>query len=438
MVLHWKLIKNKFISETFHNGTLTSKIWDIPIGLYNLNGEFTPTASFVFQNPPLHTWNIEIFLKYFFGFEDIYFNEDSDYLVVKDIDDQGCGFLFDDQFDQFLDQLVFFNDPRKSKFQRLDGTLVYDNRIVIINNPNFNDISKLSHYCKKLVMSPFRLNQEQSPYHLLKNYIFISLPDNRSVRENKQQPLPISGGLIRCNHPGFHEQLYEYDITAFYPNIIVKYVDKAEPIRILIEPIINDPLKILKLYLYGMLGNPYSILYNPRLMDFITTTGRKIIGKYETRAVIVATDAIFMKYQIIPDFNGFSYKSIHHKNVFVISASQYFTKSLYKGFPKNILSRELCSLFADFLISHQYYENAAIALIDLMKSFNSFPLPPIPLRNGELLTSPIKDPPPELVDKYGYLIKYRKAIFHICQFKSIDKNLDYQSFKIIYGYFSYA
>lgn len=432
------MINDKFVSEAFINGVITPRVRDIPIGIYDANGTFTATDSFEFQNTQLHTWNIEIFLKLHQN-ADIYFNDDTDYLVVTDINTTSCGFLFDDHFDEKINDMVLFNDQKKSKFDMIDGTYVYDNRIIIITNSNFNDIFKLSYYCKKLTISPFRLNVEQSPYQLLKNYIFFTLPIRTTQPKNKEQQ--ISGGLIRCNSVGFHEHLYEYDITAFYPNIIMKYLDESEPVRILMQPLMNDSLKCLKLYVYGMLGNRYSILYNPRVMDFITSTGRTIIAKYSNRAAIIATDAIFMTYPIIPDFCGLSYKTIVHDNVFVISASQYFTDQLYRGFPKNVLSELVCHLLAKFILHPCVHDNATMALIEFMKTLKSFPLFPIPLKCGRYIMAPLRHSNCTLddtwVDKYGYLIKYRKAIYRVCQHKSTNKHIQYDSFKRIYGYFSY-
>lgn len=433
MVIHWKLINNSFIYDTFIGGSIKSKVKEIPIGIFDSDGKFTATESFQLQNHRVHTWNIEIYLKMVFNMKDIYFNDDVDFLVVESIDAHGCGFLFHDNFDEYLEELVLLNDPRKSNFSTIDGTYVYDNRIVIITNPNFNDIFKLSFYSKKLTISPFRLNREASPYQLLKNYIFLSVPN---VPTRTREIVNISGGLIKCNAPGFYKYMYEYDITSFYPNIILKYLDNLEPIKILMQPLIDDQLKCLKMYIYGMLGSQYSVLYNPRIMDTITTIGRTIIDKYKTRCVIVATDAIFFTYPIKPNFDELPFKTTIHQDMFVISASQYFTRSKYKGFPKTILSDHIHILLNQLLIKPEF-ENVSVALLEFMKSLVEFPLLPIPLKSGEQITAIIKNNlDVRNVDKFLYVMKYRKIIYNVCQHKA-KKKMDYESFKIMYNYFMY-
>lgn len=432
MVVHWKVFNNQFICYAFVSGSIKSIPQDIPIGIFDNSNTFIPTETFQLQNKKLHTWNLEIFLRLYFK-TDIYFNDTTDYLVVKDINETGCGFLFNNKFDDILEELVLVNDPRKSKFSSIDGTYVYDNRIVIITNPNFDDIFKLSFYSKKLTISPFRLNREHSPYQLLKNYIFFKVPV--APHQPQEHTTSVSGGLIRFREPGFYKNLYEFDITAFYPNIIMKYLDKAEPIRILMEPLIHDSLKCLKLYIYGMLGSQYSILYNPHTMDTIASIGRTIIKKYVDRAVIVATDAVFMSYPIIPDFDGLPYKTHVHCNVFVVSASQYFTATKYKGFPKNVLS-DLVHILLNNLLNGIQYETTTMALLGFMQSLKTFPLAPIPLKNGNLVTKQIKSIDPGSVDKFLYLVKYRKILYNVCQYKS-KHNLEYDSFKTIYSYFMY-
>lgn len=436
-MIHWTIINNKIFSKSFQNGKIVSQIrTDIPIGIYDSQNTYISTESFQFQNKYLHSWNLEIYLKLYFS-GDIYFQHNLDYLVVKDIDSDSCGFLFDDQFEDYIYNLVLLNDNRKFKFSKIDDTYVYDNRIVIITNSNFNDIYKLSYYCKKLTISPFRLNTEVGPYQLLKNYIFFTLP-NTAVQQEQKIEKKISGGLINCCEPGFHTTLYEYDIKSFYPNIIMKYLPHSNPIRILMEPLVNDSLKCLKLYIYGMLGSKYSILYDPITMDFITTTGRNIIKKYLNRAVIIATDAIFMKYEIIPDFCGFEYKSITHTNVFVISASQYFTDKFYRGFPKNILSDLVCRLAFKFINNDEIHDNIISTLLNFMDAFRTFPLYPIPFKDGQIVTASLgcSNYNHILVDKYTYLMAYRKVIYKICDYKSNTK-LPYQTFKIFYNSFCY-
>jgi hypothetical protein len=432
MVIHWKLLNNRFICYDFVNGCIKSKTCNIPIGIFDNNGTFTPTENFQLQNKQLHTWNVEIFLKLSMDLKDIYFDNDSDYLAVDNIEAPGCGFLFDESFEDYLEELVLTNDPRKNKFYMIDGTYIYDNRIVVITNTNFNDIFKLSFYCKKLTISPFRLNREQSPYQLLKNYIYFIVP--RILQQTPEQ-INISGGLIRFKESGFHKHLYEYDIVAFYPNIIMKYLDENEPIRLLMTPLINDSLKCLRLFVYGMLGSRYSVLYSPRTMDKITTIGRSIVEKYKHRAAIIATDAIFMTYPIIPDFGGLPYKTIVHDDVFIISASQYFTSSKYKGFPKNDLSHTIHVLLKD-LLNGTEYNTTPLALLGFMQSLKTFPLLPIPLKNGQQITTIIKSVDPTTVDKFLYVIKYRRAIYQVCQHKSIEK-IDYDAFKVVYNYFMY-
>jgi hypothetical protein len=432
MVLLWKIVNNKVICDIFGDNSLKSVTANIPLGYFDVNGTFTHTEYFQHENINLHTWNIEIFIKLSLNLNDIYFSDNTDYLVVNNIDSLGCGFLFDDNFEEYLEELVIVNDPKRFLFSMIDGTYVYDNRIVIITNNNFNDIYKLSTYSKKLTISPFRLNRENSPYNLLKNYIFFTLPTLTISNHTKKQ---ISGGLIRCNSTGFYQHLYEYDINAFYPNIIVKYLADTEPIKILMKPLIDDSLKCLKLFLFGMLGSKYSNLYNPDAMDLITTIGRTIISKYENRAIIVATDAIFMTYPIIPDFENFTYKTKIHDDVFVISASQYFTKDLYKGFPKNKLSDHVHFLLNQLMKSVKF-ENTLLALVHFMSSLNHFPLLPIPLKNGQQVTAIIKDIDSTSVDKYTYLLKYRKIIYNVCEYNSIKK-IKYEEFKFVYNYFMY-
>lgn len=433
MVLHWKIVNNKVTSDIFGKNSLESVITNIPLGYFDVDGTFTKTEYFPCENFNLHTWNIEIFIKFSLNLSDIYFNDSTDYLVVNDINSIGCGFLFDQNFEEYLEELIIVNDPKRFLFSMIDGTYVYDNRIVIITNNNFNDIYKLSTYSKKLTISPFRLNRENSPYNLLKNYIFFTLPTltTTTTITNKQ----ISGGLIRCNSTGFYKYLYEYDINAFYPNIIIKYLPDTEPIKILMKPLIDDPLKCLKLFLFGMLGSKYSNLYNPNTMDLITTIGRTIISKYAKRAVIVATDATFMTYPIVPDFDNFTYKTKIHEDAFVISASQYFTKDIYKGFPKNKLSDHV-HLLLNQLLKSVNFENTLLALVHFMSLLEYFPLLPIPLKNGQQITAIIRDVDSTCVDKYTYLLKYRKIIYSVCDYKSIKK-IEYEEFKFVYNYFMY-
>lgn len=430
MTINWKLINGVFYKTTFYENQLKTTTQNLEIGTFDEQLQFTQTTNFQCENKSLHTWNIEIYIK-LLKQHDIYFEENSDYLVVNDINEDKCGFLFDTSFDEKINEIVYYNKKQKKLFTMIDGTFIYDNRIIIITNPNFNDIYKLSYYSKKLVMSPFRLNSEKSPYHILKNYIFFTAPQ---LPKPTSTPIRIKGGIIKYNQRGFFKNLYEYDISSFYPNIIIKFLDENETIKVLMKPLMND-IKCLKLYLYGLFGSTSSHLYNPEIINLVTSIGRHIINQYADRAIIVATDAIFMEYPIIPNFFDLPYKTIIHENIFIINTSTYFTPTLYKGFPRNVLSSLVHELLNQ-LINHNSFDNPAQALSFFMDSLTTFPMYPVPLKNKETITHKIQTIDPNAVDKYTYVFAYQKILYHVCNYKATMK-LEYDQFVKLYTFYLY-
>jgi len=428
MAIGWKVLNNVFYKYNFSQNQIICSIQSIPMGIYddNLNIDNRRSLSTKeFQN-----WNIDVYLKLYRRGNDVYFTEDSDYLVVNDLNCYGCGFLFYADFQKYLKTLVFTNNPMKDLFSSISGTYVFDNRIVIIDNPNFENIHKLSYYSKKLILSPFQLNSEKSPYHLLKNYICVTTPSILT----KPDEIPIKGGLITYTSPGYHNTVYEYDIISFYPNIIMKFLDDDEPIKRLITPLIDD-IKCLKLYLYGLAGNKNTNIYSPVVINLVTTIGRKIVERYKTRAIIIATDAIFMSTPIIPNFGGLSYKTSIHTDMFVINASVYFTRSVYRGLPKNELSNEVHVLLYRVL-DHLMFDNTMHALLYFMNLLRTFPISPVPLKNGECVSYQIDFINPNVVNKYEYLRRYKKIIYEVCNYKS-KVTLNYNQYKKMYDFFTY-
>lgn len=370
----------------------------------------------------------------------VYFNHSSDFKVAQSLEDDQVGFLFITQeaFQEYVHDIVLRNNQEViKKFNLICGTYVFDNRIVIITSKYFTDIDTLYTYSRKLRLSPFELNcYSSSPYKLMYNFIIHELQNIKIPTNNKHH---ISGGLIKCNEPNsFHHVLYEYDITACYPNIIMNYVEDTEPIKILMKHFIQDNIKDFKLWLYGFLGNQFTILYNPRLMDQIATTTRTILQQYIHRAVIIATDSIFMKTEIVPNFFNLRYKSKIHTNVFVVNASMYITDDTYKGLPKNKLSDIVYAQLKILLNSTHIYKTTGLALIHFMSTITEFPVLPIPLKNNTTVTLLIQnnDVIAEMIDKYRYLYCYRKIIYLICNHKSQYK-IPYDTFKLLYKIFIY-
>jgi hypothetical protein len=370
---------------------------------------------------------------------DLYFDSPSDFKTTHEIHcTTGLGFFFicETKFVEYLTDIVLRNDKISEKFALVDGTYVFDERIVIITSKYFDDLPKLVNYSKKLRLSPYKLNSlENAPYKLMKNFISYNL-GSCVTSISPPTVAPIRGGIIKCNNKdSYYETVYEYDIVACYPNIIIKYIDDTEPINVLMKLLIHDELKMLKLWLYGFLGNPYTVLYNPRIMNEITSIGRMILKQYESRALMITTDAVFMSYRIIPNFAMLDYKENVHNSMFIINAGTYFTDNQYKGLPRGPLSKLVHDVATDFIKSDNQFKFTGLSLINFMSRFVEFTVLPIPLRCGIWISALLgKEISPNMVDKYLYLYKYRNIIYSICNFKSENK-ISYEKFKILYNMF---
>lgn len=428
MPFNWKIINNTFYKCVFENNNIVWKCaHDIPTGIYDANGNFIKTKSFPIENKHLHTWNTNIFLKLYLK-NDPYFTDESDFLTVDSLSSTGCGFYFDPEFQTLLKKITFTNHPDKNKITQINDVYIYDNRIVIIENKDYQDIKTLSYYSKKLVLSPFQLNSK--PTDLLKNYIYFTLPTITVHPE-----MTLKGGLIQYRSTGYYPKLYEYDLISFYPNIISKFLSKDNQLHRLITPLLYDH-KHLKLYVYGLAGCKYSKIYDPETVNLVTAIGREIMSDYTSRAVIIATDAIFMEYRIYPNFVELPFKVVEHNKVFVINASTYFTDTIYKGLPKDKLSDKIHEILLKILKHTQFYSTYE-ALLYFMCELDDFPIFPIPLKNRESITHKIDVINPIIVDKYTYVYKYRLIIYNVCNYNSF-RTLNYEQFKTMYDFFRYS
>lgn len=163
----------------------------------------------------------------------------------------------------------------------------------------------------------FKLNKkgDKIPYHPIKNKKFDI--------GNTTYKIGI-GGLHSCEKATYHKAgkhlLKEYDVAAFYPNIILlnklapqhlgkaflviykSIVDRRLKAKAEEDDVVNESLKITINGSFGKLGSKWSFLYAPDLMMQVTITGQlsllMLIERLEMAGVSVVsgnTDGIVTK-----------------------------------------------------------------------------------------------------------------------------------------------
>ena len=162
------------------------------------------------------------------------------------------------------------------------------------------------------------------------------------------------GGLHSKESNIDYEDVTDFDVTSFYPNIIMKlnlYPEGLGPSflthykKIINERVAakrsgdkvrNETLKIVINGSFGKLGSKYSCLYSPQLLIQVTITGQLVIlnlidylTQNDCEVISANTDGIVVKgdaQHLIDNFalhTGFEFESTHYKRYFGRDVNNY-------------------------------------------------------------------------------------------------------------------
>lgn len=170
------------------------------------------------------------------------------------------------------------------------------------------------------------------------------------IIDNKKYQMGI-GGLHSKESNVYHEDVWDYDVTSFYPNIILKlklhpqglgpsflkHYQKIVKDRVkakqLKDTVKNETYKILINGAFGKLGSKYSCLYAPELLIQVTVTGQLVIlnliahlTNYGVNVISANTDGIVVDqecHDLVDDFLGFEFEATHYQKYFGRDVNNY-------------------------------------------------------------------------------------------------------------------
>jgi hypothetical protein len=355
--------------------------------------------------------------------------------LAEHLDFIGFVLLTIDCYNKLMHAIVYYCvEDVQEKFDT--SKVIYDNKVIFVPT-EITEYSELREYCQKYGVSPLKF-KDASNYILLRNYLVLEPLRRFGILykpPHVSSTIQIKGGMKYFNQiPMMYTRVYEYDFEAFFPTIIIKNNLDFFPNQYNILPALMSGLmgnKPLRSYLYGMLGNSKENTYAPEIANKINEIGRNEIMKLKNAdTIIVATDAIFCTVpQIIS--SEYKMKTKVYENLFVYNGSTYFNETTLKGFVKKSFSLVVRDNMVKLLSHH--FESTSDAYIYFKGLFTASIIknngPPFFFRDGTMGTITMLTYPQ--FDTQKYLSEYKKQIYQVCNFISLNK-VTYTSFKFIF------
>lgn len=184
------------------------------------------------------------------------------------------------------------------------------------------------------------------------------------------------GGIHSVDTPGVYKDVYLYDVSSFYSALAIRLGAYGHPFGDLYKQIYQnkvygtpdkptrDAQKLILNSSYGKLGSAYSVLYNPRMLQSITTAGQfymlSLIEAVGVDNVISAnTDGIVTSTRLVDDVSkwakntGFRMTERRLPTLIVRDVNNYWCDDHGKGiFARGIGHGPNGDIVADSVVQH--------------------------------------------------------------------------------------